>query len=116
MRPKAVDDLVGDQQHVVLAQHRLDLLPVGARRHDDAAGAHQRLADEGRNGVGAFAQDRLLELLGKTARERLLALARFAEAPMMRAGDVEEVRRAAGRSRGGSTAGPVRLAEAMVMP
>ena len=34
---EAGDDLVGDHQHVVLLEHRLDLLEVGPRRNDRAA-------------------------------------------------------------------------------
>ena len=70
---EAGDDLVGDQQHVVFLQHRLDLLPVAGRRRHDAAGAEDRLADEGGDRVRPLGQDHLLELVGAVLRELLLA-------------------------------------------
>jgi hypothetical protein len=52
---KAGDHLVGNQQNVMLLEHRLDLLEVGRRWHDHAARAHERLGDEGGDGVRPFA-------------------------------------------------------------
>ena len=65
--------LVGDQQDVVLVQDRLDRLPVTGRRRHDAAGAQNRLADEGGDRVGAFALDQRLQLGGAMGGEILLA-------------------------------------------
>ena len=53
---EAGDDLVGDQQDVVFLEHRLDLLPVAGGRRHDAAGAEDRLADEGGDGIRPFAR------------------------------------------------------------
>ena len=87
---EAADHLVGDQQHVVLFQHRLDLGEIGARRHEHAAGAHHRLGDEGGHGVGPFALDQRVELFGEPGREGLLALAGLGEPVMMRAVGVQD--------------------------
>lgn len=54
---EAAHDLVGQAENVVLAQELMDLGEVGSRRHDDAATGLDRLGDEGRDGVGSFAQD-----------------------------------------------------------
>ena len=43
---EAADHLVGDEEHVALAQDPLDLGPVAVGRRDHAAGADHRLADE----------------------------------------------------------------------
>src|SRR6185369_8949959 len=58
---KTADDLVADEQDAVLGADALDLGPVAGRRHDHAAGALDRLADEGRDLVGADFQDPGLE-------------------------------------------------------
>ena len=83
---EAADHLVGDEHHVMLAADGLNLLPIALGRHDDAAGAHHGLADEGGDRVGPLLADHLVELLGEARREGLLALAREAVAPIMRAG------------------------------
>ena len=84
----------------------LDLLEISLGRHDDAAGAHHRLGDEGGDGLGALAQDLRLEALGQPRGEVLLALARLArsgnDAGSRRAG----CSRSAGRNRDGCWAGP----------
>ncbi|MNE09998.1 hypothetical protein D3C80_1026930 [compost metagenome] len=90
--PEAADHFVGDHQDVVLAAHLLDLGPISARRHDDAAGAHQRLADEGGDGLRALGEDGLLQLGGQAVGELLLALARQRVAVVVRAADVQEAR------------------------
>ena len=73
---EAADDLVGDQQDVVLLEDRGDRGPVAVRRHDHSAGALDRLADHGGDGVGAFARDRLLELVRELGDELVLARGR----------------------------------------
>src|SRR2546427_10942618 len=71
---EAGDDLVADQQHVVTGADFTHARPVVVGGIDDAAAAVDRLADERPDGVGALAQDRLLE----RARGRLAhALAGF---------------------------------------
>ena len=69
------DDLVGDQQDVVPAQHLLD------RGRSTAGGGTMtppapmdRLGDEGGDRVGALALDQRLELRGERGRELLLGL------------------------------------------
>ena len=47
---------------------------IGGRRHDDAAGTHDRLGDHRRNSVRAFGEDRLLDRVGG-ANARLLVAA-----------------------------------------
>ena len=89
---EACDHFVGDDEHVVLAAHRLDLFPVGRRRRHDAAGAHHRLADEGGDGVGALGDDRRFELFGEPRGERLLALPGLAVTPEISAADVAHER------------------------
>ena len=66
---EAGDHFVGDQQHVVLVADLADAREVVGGRDDDAAGALHRLGDERRDGVGAFAQDRLFELVGRRHAE-----------------------------------------------
>ena len=65
---EAADHLVGDEQHVVLAQHLLDLREIARRRHDHAARAHHRLGDEGGDGVGILALDQRVEVVGQPRR------------------------------------------------
>jgi hypothetical protein len=76
----------------VAAEDFLDFVPVSAWRHDHPAGAHQRFAEEGRDRLWAFAQDRLVKLFGEAGGKGLLALARLSEPPMVRAGNVDEIR------------------------
>ena len=92
VRKKPVIDLVGDHQHVVLLEHRLDLLEIRPRRDHRAARAQHRLGHEGRHRLRALGEDELLQLLGAAARERLLALARKGVAVVVVAAGVEDVR------------------------
>ncbi len=63
------DDLVGQHQDVVAAQHRLHLGEVARGRHDDAAARVDRLGDEGGDGVGALRLDHVLQLGGEAGGE-----------------------------------------------
>ena len=56
--PEPGDDLVGDEQHVVLAAQALDLGPVRRLRWVDAAGPDDRLADERGDLVPALREQR----------------------------------------------------------
>ena len=51
---KAADHLIGNEQDVVLAQDRLDLLEITLRRKNRPARAHDRLGEKCRDGVGSF--------------------------------------------------------------
>ena len=59
---EAADHLVGNEQHVVLLEHRLDLVEVGARRHQHAARPHHRLGDESGDRVRPLLLDQGIEL------------------------------------------------------
>src|SRR5215475_13688292 len=48
---KAGDHFVENEEHSILAADRLDRRPVFRRRHNGAPRTHDRLADEGGNGV-----------------------------------------------------------------
>jgi len=80
VRPKPQDHLVRDEQHVVLRKDGLDLLEVGPRRRDHAAGAHHGLGDEGGHGVRVLALDQRVQALRHPRGEGLLTLARAAVA------------------------------------
>ena len=69
--PEAADHLVGDQQDVMLAADALDLRPIGRGRDDHAAGALDRLGDEGGDLVRADLLDRALELARRPQAEFL---------------------------------------------
>ena len=86
------DDLVRDHQHVVLREHRLDLLEIGLRRDDRTARTQHRLGDEGGHRLRTLGKDELLQLLCAPARERLLALARMGIAVVVVAAGMEDVR------------------------
>ena len=64
---EARDDFIGDQQHVITRADFANQRPVIVGRIDHAAGAVDRLPDEGGNRVRALAEDRFLEF----ARRRL---------------------------------------------
>ena len=83
---------VADHEYVVLGAHRHDFLEVGLRRHDDAAGAHDRLGDEGRNRFRVLPHDQRFELIGEPRGELFLGLAILGEAVMVRAAGMEEAR------------------------
>ena len=87
--PEARDHLVGDQQHVVLLADPLDLRPVGLGRDDHPAGALDRLADEGGDGLGPQLQDLVLDRLGRLAAE-VLGRERAAVVVPIGRGDVDE--------------------------
>jgi hypothetical protein len=72
---EAGDDLVGDEQDVVLLQHRLHAGEVARRRDDHAAGALHRLGDEGADGLGAFGRDQRFQLGHQPVDEGGFALA-----------------------------------------
>ena len=74
---KAANHLVGHEENVVLAQQRLHLLEIALRRNDCAAGAHDRLGEEGGDGVRAFRLDERLERLGHARGELIFRLARL---------------------------------------
>ena len=63
--PETGDDLVGDEQHLVLVADFPHPTEVVVLRDDHAARALHGLSDEHRDRVGAFAQNRLLELVGR---------------------------------------------------
>ncbi len=60
---EAAHHFVADQQDVVLLQHLLDRRPVTHRWRQNTAGAHHRLADKGRDRIGAFLRDQLFQLV-----------------------------------------------------
>ena len=102
---ETADHLVGDQQDPVLAADALDLRPVGRRRHDHAARALHRLADEGGDALRAD----LLDLLREPARgAQAVFLRRQVDAVLVpvRLLDVHDVRdrQAALRMHGGHAA------------
>ncbi len=88
--PEPGDHLVGDEEDVVLGEDCLNLLEVALGRQEDAAGAHDRLGDEGGDGIGALALDHLLEIADHAVGEGDLVLARLAVTVEMRAGGVED--------------------------
>jgi hypothetical protein len=88
--PEAADHLVGDEQHVVFLQHRLDLFVVGARRHDHAAGAEHGLRPHRRNRVRPLGEDQLFQFLGAAGREGFLGLAGLGQVVVMRRHRVDE--------------------------
>ena len=91
---EAGDDLVGDQQDAVLLQHRDDGVEITLGREDHAAGAHHRLGDHRRDGVGAFLLDQGVEVGTHADGELLLGLAGLRIAIVMRAvGEAGEVER-----------------------
>ena len=59
---ESCDDLIGDEQDVMLAQHFLNRGPVAFGWRHDAASAQNRLADEGCNRIGPFLFDQRLKL------------------------------------------------------
>ena len=59
----AADNLVDMQQDVVFLADFLHALPVALGRFDYAAACGDRLKAQGANGVGAFAQDDLFDLI-----------------------------------------------------
>jgi hypothetical protein len=81
---EAADHLIGDEQQVVFANDGLHLLPIRARRGQPTAGAHDRLADERANGVGAFAQDHFFKRRGQPGGVLFLALALMVLAVVVR--------------------------------
>jgi hypothetical protein len=70
---EAGDHLVCDQEHVVLTEHGLDPLLVGAWGRYDTARAEDRLGDEGGHSLRPFRFDERLETLGTMSREFGLA-------------------------------------------
>jgi len=65
-------DLVGDEQHVVFVADLADAPEVAVFRHErPRRGPHDRLGDEGRDGVGPFVEDRLFELVSAFHAARL---------------------------------------------
>ena len=58
---KTTDHFIGYQQHTIVATDTLHFRPIGRGRNDDAAGALDRLADEGRNVFGANFENFLLQ-------------------------------------------------------
>jgi hypothetical protein len=70
---EAGDHLVGDQQHLVPVADLAQAREIGRRRHDHAAGAHDRLGDDGGDRVGPFLQDRLLHRFGGADARVLVA-------------------------------------------
>lgn len=87
---ETTDDLVGDDQHLVLATHLLAALPIVGGRHDHIASADHRLGDEGGNGVGAFAHDECFKFHGQALGELRFALAWSAMAITMRSAHMKE--------------------------
>ena len=103
------DDFIDQKQDVVLFQDRLNFRKVARGWNDDAAGALHRLGNEGGDGIGAFAQDRVLQFLGQTIYKLGFGLARQAELVEVRAADAHnawqrqvEVLVHAGQTRHGS--------------
>ena len=67
------DHLVGDQQHVVAAKHRLDPLEVAVGRDDHAARALIGSAMNAATVSGPSREDQRLEVVGELLGERLVA-------------------------------------------
>ena len=77
----------------MLVQHRLDGRIVALGRYDDAARAHHRLGDHGRDRVGPFALDERAQALHHPRNEFGLALALMAETVVMRAVGMQHARK-----------------------
>ena len=73
---KAGDDFIGNQQDVVPIANLADTGEVIRRWNDDAAGTLHRFSDERRHRVGAFAQNRLLELICRRDPDAYRGIAR----------------------------------------
>ena len=58
------NDLVGDQQDVVAIADFAQARKIRGGRHDNPAGPHHRLGDDGRHGIRAFLENGLLEGIG----------------------------------------------------
>ncbi|MND97776.1 hypothetical protein D3C80_901060 [compost metagenome] len=83
---ETADDFVGDEKDVVFLQDGLNTGPVAIRRHQNAAGAHHRLAPEGGDRFRAFLEDQVLQILQHALGEIGFAFAFEAEMHIGRAG------------------------------
>ena len=90
--PEAADDLIRDHRDAVLFQHRQDRLEIALGGRNDPARALNGFRKEARDGVGALALDRLVQLARQAGGELGLGLSGLAIAPVMRAGQVDEAR------------------------
>ena len=68
---EAADHLVGDEQNVMPGEDLANARPVAVWRHDDAAGALNRLGDERRDLVVAQRADLFFQLIGHADAEFL---------------------------------------------
>ncbi|MNP27907.1 hypothetical protein D3C76_1208390 [compost metagenome] len=59
---ETTDHFVRDDENVILSAHGLNFFPIGPWRHNHSAGAHERLAIEGGDCFGAFANDKVFQL------------------------------------------------------
>ncbi|MNE16868.1 hypothetical protein D3C80_1098270 [compost metagenome] len=66
---EAADNLIGAQQHIVLAADALDFRPVAFRREDHAAGALERFGDKARDLVSTQFEDLRFQLLRRAQTE-----------------------------------------------
>ena len=71
---EAVDHLVGDEEHAVGVADATELLPVAGRRHQRAPTVLHRLGEHGRDRLGPFGQDHLLDGHHRGQRARITAL------------------------------------------
>src|SRR5262249_18777485 len=87
---KTANDFVTPHEHLVVGANRHDLLEIASRRHDHAAGSHDRLGDEGGYGLRAFLYDQLVKLGGEPGCKLLFLFALLCEAVVMRAAGVQK--------------------------
>ena len=87
---EARDHLVGYEEHVVLAQERLQALEVTFRGELKSARAGDRVDHHGGDGLGPFRQDQILYLLEEARGVGLLVLARRHGAEHVGSIDLEE--------------------------
>ena len=89
---KGGDNFVRDQKHVIFVQDGLNGGPVAFWRGDDAARAHDRLADEGGNSFRTFAQDHFFKVVCATFGKFGLGFTGLGIPVMVRAGGVQDRR------------------------
>ena len=92
VRPKPVDHLVGDQEHVVaVADLAEGAEVVGRRRQAGAGGAEDRLGDEGGDRLGPLLQDDPLQVLGAGEGALVAAVRAAVRVAGADVGEVEQV-------------------------
>ncbi|MNV82529.1 hypothetical protein D3C71_1762700 [compost metagenome] len=87
---KAADHFIRNDQHVIFAAHRLNLVPICARRHDHAARPHQRFAVKSGYGFRALPEDDIFQFGCQAISKLFIGLARFGIAIVVRTSNVKE--------------------------